>query len=112
MMLLQRQVAMKVIVDLCVVPVGVGVNLAPFIATCERVLTAAGLKIQLHPNGTAIEGEWDQVFLAIRNCHEQLHAMGCARLFSSLNVNTRIDRDQTLEQKVASVEALLNADLD
>jgi uncharacterized protein (TIGR00106 family) len=92
--------------------VGVGVNLAPFIATCERVLTAAGLKIQLHPNGTAIEGEWYQVFLAIRNCHEQLHAMGCARLFSSLHVNTRIDRDQTLEQKVASVEALLSADLD
>ena len=108
MMLLQRQLAMKVIVDLCVVPVGVGVNLAPFIATCERVLTAAGLKIQLHPNGTAIEGEWDQVFLAIRNCHEQLHAMGCARLFSTIHLNTRVDRQQSLEDKVNSVERLLD----
>lgn len=108
MMLLQRQVAMKVIVDLCVVPVGVGVNLAPFIATCERVLTAAGLKIQLHPNGTAIEGEWDQVFLAIRNCHEQLHAMGCPRLFSTIHLNTRVDRQQSLEDKVSSVERLLD----
>jgi hypothetical protein len=44
---------MKVIVDLCVVPIGVGVHLAPFIAACEKVLTEAGLKIQLHPNGTA-----------------------------------------------------------
>jgi uncharacterized protein YqgV (UPF0045/DUF77 family) len=44
---------MKVIVDLCVVPIGVGVPLAPFIAACEKVLTEAGLKIQLHPNGTA-----------------------------------------------------------
>ena len=34
---------MKVIVDLCVVPVGVDVNLSPYIATCERLLTAAGL---------------------------------------------------------------------
>jgi uncharacterized protein YqgV (UPF0045/DUF77 family) len=29
---------MKVIVDLCVVPIGVGVHLAPFIAACEKVL--------------------------------------------------------------------------
>ena len=43
---------MKVIVDLCVVPIGVGVHLAPYIAACEKVLTEAGLKIQLHPNGT------------------------------------------------------------
>ena len=56
---------MKVIVDLCVVPIGVGVHLAPYIAACETVLTEAGLKIQLHPNGTAIEGEWEPVFAAI-----------------------------------------------
>ena len=56
---------MKVIVDLCVVPIGVGVNLATYIAACERVLLDAGLKIQLHPNGTAIEGEWGPVFAAI-----------------------------------------------
>ena len=48
---------MKVIVDLCVVPIGVGVHLAPTISACEELLTDAGLKIQLHPNGTAIDGE-------------------------------------------------------
>lgn len=99
---------MKVIVDLCVVPVGVGVNLSPYIATCERLLTAAGLKIQLHPNGTAIEGEWDEVFAAVRSCHEQLHAMGCPRLFSTIHLNTRVDRLQSLEDKVNSVERLLD----
>jgi uncharacterized protein (TIGR00106 family) len=62
--------AVKVIVDLCVVPIGVGVHLAPTIAACETVLTAAGLKIQLHPNGTAIEGEWEPVFQAIEACHQ------------------------------------------
>ena len=58
-------VTMKVIVDLCVVPLGVGVHLAPYVAACEKVLTEAGLKIQLHPNGTAIEGDWGPVFAAI-----------------------------------------------
>ncbi len=67
----------------------------------------AGLKIQLHPNGTAIEGEWGPVFAAIEACHQAVHAMGCPRVFTTVTVNTRTDRDQTLEDKVASVEVLL-----
>jgi uncharacterized protein (TIGR00106 family) len=98
---------MKVIVDLCVVPIGVGVHLAPYIAACEDVLREAGLKIQLHPNGTAIEGEWGAVFAAVEACHRAVHAMGCPRLYTTVKINTRTDRDQTLEDKVASVEALL-----
>ena len=50
---------MGVIVDLCVVPIGVGVHLAPSIAAREKVLTDAGLKVEPHLNGTAIEGEWE-----------------------------------------------------
>ena len=72
-----------------------------------RVLAAAGLKIQLHPNGTAIEGEWGPVFAAIEACHQAVHAMGCPRVYTSVSINTRTDRDQTLEDKVASVQALL-----
>lgn len=96
---------MKVIVDLCVVPIGVGVNLAPSIAACQRVLSEAGLKIQLHPNGTAIEGEWGPVFEAIEACHRAVHAMGCPRIHTVVKVNTRTDKDQTLEDKVESVRA-------
>jgi uncharacterized protein YqgV (UPF0045/DUF77 family) len=78
------RLTIKVIVDLCVVPIGVGVHLAPTIAACEKVLADARLKIQLHPNGTAIEGEWAPI-------------------------NTRTDKDQTLADKVASVQAMLQA---
>ena len=69
--------------------------------------TTAGLKIQLHANGTAIEGEWGPVFAAIEACHGALHAMGCPRVYTTVKNNTRTDRDQTLEEKVASVQALL-----
>ncbi|CAK6699037.1 MTH1187 family thiamine-binding protein [Synechococcus sp. CBW1107] len=61
----------------------------------------------LHPNGTAIEGEWAPVFTAIEACHAALYAMNAPRIFTTVKVNTRTDRDQTLEDKVASVEALL-----
>jgi len=66
---------MKVIVDLCVVPIGVGATLSSYIAACEKVLSDAGLKTQLHANGTNIEGEWDEVFGAIKRWHEVIHEM-------------------------------------
>ncbi len=99
---------MKVLVDLSVVPIGVGVSLSPYVAACERVLREAGLKTTLHANGTNIEGEWDTVFAAVKRCHEVLHEMGAPRIHSTLRVGTRNDRTQSLEDKVRSVEERLN----
>lgn len=94
-------------VDVSIVPLGVGLSLSPFIAECERVFQSAGLKTALHAYGTNIEGEWDAVFGALRQCHERLHAMGVPRITASLRVGTRTDRDQTLEDKVRSVQQKL-----
>ena len=98
---------MKVIVDFCVVPLGVGVSLGKYIASCEKLLARPGLKTQLHAYGTNIEGEWDEVFQAIKECHAALHKMGVPRISSSLRVGTRTDRDQTMEDKVRSVKEKL-----
>jgi uncharacterized protein (TIGR00106 family) len=100
---------MRVIVDLCVVPLGVGVSLSPYVAACERTLGEAGLAPVLHANGTNIEGEWAEVFEAIRRCHEVVHAMGAPRIATTIQVGTRTDRKQTLADKVKSVESKLTA---
>lgn len=98
---------MKVIADLCVVPLGVGVSVSEYVAACEKVLKEAGLKIQLHAYGTNIEGEWDQVFAAIKQCHEVVHGMGAPRISTTLKFGTRTDRNQTMDEKVKSVEKRL-----
>jgi len=98
---------MKVIVDLSVVPLGVGVSLSKYVAACERVLRDAGLQTTLHAYGTNIEGEWDVVFAAVKRCHEVVHEMGAPRVSSNLRVGTRTDRSQTLGDKVRSVEEKL-----
>ena len=49
---------MNVILDLCIVPIGVGVSLSSYVAACERVFAEAGLKTVLHANETNIEGDW------------------------------------------------------
>ncbi len=100
---------MKAIVDLCVVPLGVGVSVSEYVVACERVVTEAGLKSQLHAYGTNIEGEWDAVFAAIKKCHETVHAMGAPRISTVIKVGTRMDRDQTMDDKVRSVRSKLKA---
>ena len=98
---------MKVMVDFCLVPLGVGLSLSRYVAECERILKAAGLATHLHAFGTNVEGEWDTVMGAIRRCHEELHRLGVPRIHTTLRLGTRTDREQTLEDKVASVEAKL-----
>ncbi len=98
---------MRVIVDFCVVPIGVGVSLGSYIAECEKILLKAGLKTHLHGYGTNVEGEWDDVMKAIKDCHQALHEMGVPRISTTIRLGTRTDREQTIEDKIRSVEEKL-----
>ena len=98
---------MNVIVDVSIVPLGVGLSLSRYVAACERVFTEANLKTRLHAYGTNVEGEWDAVFTALKRCHEVLHDMGVPRVSTNLRCGTRTDREQTMSDKVRSVEEKL-----
>lgn len=80
---------MKAIVDLTIVPIGEGFSLSRYVAACKHVLANAGLTIQLHAHDTNIEGEWDDVFAAIM-------------------VGTRVDCEQSRDDKLQSVQAKLS----
>jgi uncharacterized protein (TIGR00106 family) len=95
---------MQVMIDLSVVPIGVGVSLSPYVAACERVIQEAGLRRTLHAFGTNIEGEWEEVMAAVKRCHEVMHAMGAPRVHTTVRIGTRVDRSQSLDDKVRSVE--------
>lgn len=98
---------MQVMIDLCVVPLGVGVSVSSYVAACQKILQQAGLKHEMHAYGTNIEGDWDAVFAAVKQCHETLHEMGAPRITSSMRVGTRTDRQQSMEDKISSVTAKL-----
>jgi uncharacterized protein (TIGR00106 family) len=102
------EVEMKTIADISIVPIGVGISLSRYVAACERVLVEAGLSPRLHAYGTNVEGEWDEVFAALKRCHEVLHEMGAPRVSTNLRCGTRTDREQTAQDKVRSVEEKLD----
>jgi len=98
---------MKVIVEVSISPLGVGHSLSPYVAECEKIFKEAGLTTMLHANGTNIEGEWDEVFAAIKKCHERLHELGVPRISTNVRIGTRIDKEQTMMDKIKSVEEKL-----
>lgn len=99
---------MKIIVDFCIVPIGVGISLSKYIAECQKEILKSGLKHELHSNGTAIEGEWEEVFFIIKKCHEIVHELGAPRIHTNIKLGTRNDKNQSIEQKVESVKSLLS----
>jgi len=94
-------------IDLCVVPLGVGISVSKYIAECEKILNDAGLETNLHAYGTNVAGDWDDVFSAVRRCHERVHDLGAPRITTTIKVGTRTDRLQTIKEKIVSVQQKL-----
>ncbi len=101
---------MNVIMDLCIVPIGVGVSVSKYVVACHEVLKKAGLKTELHAYGTNIEGEWDMVMEVVKECHQKIHDMGAPRITTTIKLGTRVDRKQTMADKVLSVNEKLHLD--
>lgn len=98
---------MKIIAELSIIPLGVGISLSKYIAECERVLKNKGLVLQLHAEGTNIEGEMDVVLDAVKQCIAAVHKLGAPRLVTNLKISSRTDKAQSMQDKIKSVEELI-----
>jgi uncharacterized protein (TIGR00106 family) len=83
-----------------VLPLGSGVSVRKEVQRAHRILKESGLKVELHSNGTNVEGEMGLLFDAVRKVHETLHREGTARLVTYLKVATRTDKEPTLAGKM------------
>ena len=94
---------MNVHVDVCIIPLGVGVSVSEYIVACKKIFDDAGLTSHMHGYGTNVEGEWEEVMAAIKRCHEKVHDMGAPRISTTIRLGTRTDRAQSMRDKVDSV---------
>ena len=99
---------MKVIADIMIAPIGVGLSVSKYVAECEKIFKDANLNPQLHGYGTNIEGEWDEIFAAVKKCHELLHKLGVPRISSDMRFGTRTDKEQSINDKITSVKIKLS----
>merc|ERR1711870_151609 len=68
------------------------------------------LSCHLHGYGTNISGQWDDVMGAIRDAHHLLHdKMGVLRITSNMRFGTRVDKAQSIKDKIAAVKGGLDS---
>lgn len=99
---------MNVIADICVVPITGNTSVRAEVAKAHAILVETGLPVLLHGYGTNIEGDYDTVFAALKKIHETLHAQGVARISTTIRLGSRIDKEQTVSDKIQAVREQLD----
>ncbi len=94
---------MKVIADICVVPITGRTSVREEVALAHKILADTGLPVRLHGYGTNIEGEYDTVFAALKRVHEELHSRGVTRISTNLRLGSRIDKEQGIDDKLRAL---------
>lgn len=95
------------IVAFSVTPLGVGEDVAEYVADAVRVVRASGLPNRTDAMFTSIEGEWDEVMSVVKASVDAVAAKA-PRVSVTLKADIRPGVTGGLESKVASVERLLS----
>ncbi|MDG1501057.1 MAG: MTH1187 family thiamine-binding protein [Planctomycetota bacterium] len=98
---------MNVIADICVVPFTGKVSVRQEVARAHAILKATGLPVNLHGYGTNIEGDYDTIMAALKQIHETLHGEGSQRISTTIRLGSRIDKSQSVQDKIEAVEEQL-----
>jgi uncharacterized protein (TIGR00106 family) len=99
--------------DLTVIALGrAEASATEYIAAIQRKLAAQDrVGYRMHAMGTSLEGPTEDILRIVADLHATPFEQGVPRVYTVLKLDERRDRpDQTLEDKVASVENRLRAD--
>lgn len=90
--------------DLTIIPVGGNPHTSELLGEVLRIVAGSGLRYQLTPTATCIEGTWDEITTVARRCHA--HARGqCSHVVTLLRLEDDEDTGSKLTENTASVEA-------
>lgn len=95
------------IAEVSITPIGKGESVSPWVAKAVDIIARSGLKYQLGPMGTCIEGEWSDICRVIGECLDAL-SKDCNRLSVSLKADYRKGKASRMNQKVESVKKRLD----
>ena len=96
--------------DLTVIALGRSdASASAYIAEIQRRLRAQDrVRYRLHAMGTSLEGPTEAILAVVAELHAVPFEMGIPRVYTVLKLDERRDKDQTLDDKVSSVERLLD----
>ena len=97
---------MSVIVDFAIFPMDKGESLSPYVARAIKVINESGLPHKLHPMGSCIEGEWEEVIGVVTKCLKEMEK-DCNRININFKADYRKGEPGRMDRKIESVESKL-----
>lgn len=93
------------ILEISVIPVGTqNPSFSNFITQACKIVEDEGLKYQVTPTATIIEGDMAQIMNVAQRMHEIPFSMGASRVISNITIDDRIDKEADMERQVQSVK--------
>ena len=93
------------VVEFSVIPVGTGSpSVGSWVVEVQRAVRASGIKHQLTPMSTVLEGDVGEILEVIRKAHEGTLKAGVQRVLTSITIDDRTDKPLTMEGKVQRVQ--------
>jgi uncharacterized protein (TIGR00106 family) len=97
------------VLDISIVPVGTSdASFSSYVTETCKIVEQQGLKYQVTPTGTVVEGNLDQLMDLAREMHSTPFQMGAERVITSMTIDERHDRAMDMEKQVQSVKRNMN----
>ncbi len=92
------------IIEVSIVPIGTGnPGIASYVAEAVKVFKKAGIKYNVTPMGTVLEGELSSLLDLIQKAHEACFSAGAQRVLTNIKIDDRRDKSQSADEKVKAV---------
>jgi len=89
------------VAEICLFPLGTeSPSVGKYLEPVMEVIKECGLKYQVCPMGTVVEGSIDDILELVKRCHEAILKAGAKRVVISLKIDDRIDKPLTIEGKL------------
>jgi uncharacterized protein (TIGR00106 family) len=75
----------------------------------QRIIQKSGLKYELGPMCTSIEGGIDDILKVAKDVHEACFKKGARRVLTSIKIDDRRDKPLSMAGKISSVEKKLGS---
>jgi len=97
------------IVEVSCVPLGTKTpSVSQYVARAVKVLEdEKRIKYEMTAMGTIVEGDLDRILAVVRKMHEQVFGEGVARVVTTIKIDDRRDKAQSMKGKVDSLKKKL-----
>ncbi|MCK6423033.1 MAG: MTH1187 family thiamine-binding protein [Aquabacterium sp.] len=99
-----------VLLEFAMAPGGKGESVSEYVARILDVIDRSGVRYQLTPMGTILEGDWSEVMGVVTACFQALQP-DCARIGMNLKIDYRAGPESRLTSKIEAIEQRLGRKL-